>query len=101
MDNEYVTIIFVMENQDPITLKIHQQTQIQKLLSVLKKKSIEKQTGNSFQTREIVIMIPSSESKDSKEVIEDKPKVHFFASSAFQCAPEAHMLPMPHEDFFI
>ncbi len=98
MEKDYIKIIFVMENQDPTILKVNKQMQVQALLALLKKKSVEKNNISSFQTNEIVIMIPQSESKDS---IEDKSKVQFFASSTFQCAPEAYMLPMPPDDFLL
>ncbi len=28
-------------------------------------------------------------------------KIYFFATSSFQSPPEAHMLPMPPDDFFM
>lgn len=95
MENTHIKIIFVMDNQDPTILKVNKQIKVQALLMLLKKKSIEKNNMSSFQTNEIIIMMPSPESK------EDKPKQQFFASSAFQCAPEANMLPIPDPDFFI
>lgn len=88
-----INIIFIMENQDPTVLKVNKQMQVQALLALLKKKSVEK-NNTSFQTNEIVVMIPPSQE-------EVKTKQIFFASSAFQCAPEAHMLPIPHDDFFL
>lgn len=93
MENAYIDVIFIMENQEPITLKVNKQMQIQALLMLLKKKSVEKNNISSFQINEIVVMIPPSEQ-------ESKPKTKFFASSAFQCAPEAYMLPMPPDEFF-
>ncbi len=94
MESEYINIIFLMENQDPTILQVNKQMQVQALLMLLKRKCVGKNNDSSFHTNEIVIMIPPSESKDNS-------KVNFYASSAFQCAPEAHMLPMPHDDFFI
>ncbi len=89
MTDEHINIIFIMENQEPTTIKVSNQMKAQALLSMLKKNCVEKQNLNSFQTKEIVIMIPSS------------PKKEFYASPAFQCPPEAHMLPMPPDDFLV
>ena len=97
MEDDYINIILVMENQKPNTLKVLQQIQIKELLSLLKKKSLQK---DSFQTKEIVIMIPPKPKENNNIKIEVKPK-EFFASSAFQCAPQAHMLPLPHDDLFL
>ncbi len=79
-----------MENQEPISIKVNNQMKAQALLSMLKKNCVQKENIHSFQTKEIVIMIPSyKEIEDKKEP---------YAASAFQCAPEAHMLPMPDFD---
>jgi hypothetical protein len=88
-NNDTINIIFIMEHQEPTSIKVSNQIKAQALLSMLKRNCVEKHNIHSFQTNEIVIMIPSS-----------KPKQEFYASSAFQCAPEAHMLPMPDFDFF-
>lgn len=97
MGDDYINIIFVMENQKPNTLKVLQQIQIKELLSLLKKKSVQK---DSFQTNEIVIMIPPKHKENIKIEPKVKPK-EFFASSAFQCAPEAHLLPLPDDDLLV
>ncbi len=89
MEHEHTNIIFIMENQEPTSIKVSNQMKVQALISMLKRNCVEKQNINSFQTKEIVIMIPTS------------PKQQFYASSAFQCAPEAHMLPMPPDDFLV
>ncbi len=86
-----INIIFIMENQDPTILKVNKQIQVQALLALLKKKSGEKNNTSS----EIVVMLAPSEKK------EETPKKTFFASSAFQCAPEANMVPMPPDDFLL
>ncbi len=88
MTHEHINIIFIMENQEPTSIKVSNQIKVQALLSLLKRNCVEKQNINSFHTKEVVIMIQTS------------PKEQFYASSAFQCAPEAHMLPMPPNDFF-
>ncbi len=89
MDNDTINILFIMEHQEPHSISVSNQIKAKALLSMLKKNCVEKDNIHSFQTKEIVIMIPTSNQK--KE---------FFASSAFQCAPEAHMLPLPDNDFF-
>jgi hypothetical protein len=93
MEKDYIKIIFIMEYQDPIVLKVNKQMQVQALLALLKKKNVEKNNTSS----EIVVMMSPFE---SKEHCKDKPKIQFFALSAFQSPPEAHMLPMPPDDFF-
>ncbi len=80
-----------MDHQEPISIKVSNQIKAQALLSMLKKTCVEKENINSFQTKEIVIMIPSKNERKIKQL---------YASSAFQCAPEAHMLPMPDPIFF-
>ncbi len=90
MAHEHINIIFIMENQEPISIKVSNQMKVQALLSILKKNCVEKENIDSFQSKEIVIMIPS--------VKDIEPKQQFYASSAFQCAPEAHMLPIPDFD---
>ncbi len=79
-----------MEHQEPISIKVSNQIKAQALLSMLKKTYVEKKNIDSFQTKEIVIMIPSKNEQKIKQS---------YASSAFQCAPEACMLPMPPDDF--
>ncbi len=79
-----------MDHQEPTSIKVNKQMQVQALLSMLKKNCVEKKNIDSFHTKEVVIMIPSL-----KDI---QPKQQFYASSAFQCAPEAHMLPMPDFD---
>ncbi len=91
MKSTYINIIFIMDHQEPISIKVSNQIKAQALLSMLKKTYVEKENINSFQTKEIVIMIPSKNERKIKQL---------YASSAFQCAPEAHMLPMPDPIFF-
>jgi len=108
MENNNIKIIFIMENQEPTILKVNKQMQVQSLLALLKKKSVEKKNDSFFQANQMVIMIPPppddsmlpSASQIEAKKVENKPKEQFFASSQFQCAPEAYMLPMPPADFF-
>ncbi len=46
MDHEHINIIFIMENQEPTTIKVSNQMKVQALLSMLKKNCVEKQNVN-------------------------------------------------------